>query len=593
MVKLQDIYFIPALNLFEGKMSASIASHLESFTDKSRLANWLVDGYVRECAEMCSEDVKCLFDDINTDIKLRSALSAVVEWRQRNTLIEKFRQVEAMTDEVYLKFQNYVQLQSISKYNVNHQFFILRMKRLIATEERFCPAYVSSMLCLCLLSACDFCNMSQISIDICDELYVSLISDESMTTHDVDEVVMLHKATRLLQLIRNGASHTMDSILFILSHAYLQYARRLTQGKNHSLHCLATVYLAALYHFTGLGPKVITRCKQVVNSIRTNNSHQCISHHVVEGRCLPQISSDIDNVCGLIILYCYLKYLKEDSLTQQQQQQQMLHADVFTISLFVRYLQFMSPRTSSDCRLRPPREHLKNYKFSFHKTSRFFINDLMLLYIAINKATREDKTQTEAFMLQFTTSELQRALVAYSVEQLAAYRQNLLDHFKSLCIIATTDVRAMHAYQCEMYEQCLQLSEQATDAARLEMKLPLALAIPTYGTMTHLLPSNAVLLTACVLLSSNPKKTLLKVWPLIMSVSLTIMSLSKLGNTTAALRKGLKEAAFLYKQYTQYNVIDRLLLAFTYRKVVINLKRACDVSAVEERAASTVDGATG
>jgi hypothetical protein len=123
---------------------------------------------------------------------------------------------------------------------------------------------------------------------------------------------MLAKATHLLRLCRNGSRHTTDAIFLILSRVYLRSVRRHVRGgKDRSLNCLAKVYTAALYHVTGHVEKAFTHCDQVM---RSKFCDLLSAAHVVEGRCLPRINSDIDKVCGLVTFYCYLR---RASLSQQ------------------------------------------------------------------------------------------------------------------------------------------------------------------------------------------------------------------------------------------------------------------------------------
>lgn len=120
-------------------MSASAAIRLESFSDESKLTNRLVFTaysmtYKRECAVMFPEDVTRLFDVCHYG---HGTKRTIVEWRQCNPLITKFRQVKALIADV--------------TSTVDHQFSRLRTIHLIAVDGRFCSAYVDSMFCFVYL----------------------------------------------------------------------------------------------------------------------------------------------------------------------------------------------------------------------------------------------------------------------------------------------------------------------------------------------------------------------------------------------------------------------------------------------------------
>jgi len=64
----------------------TIASQLKSLS-KELLSSWFVNSYIQKCSMLCPDSVSSLFSDINTNTKLRNAVSAVVDWRL-NTALE-------------------------------------------------------------------------------------------------------------------------------------------------------------------------------------------------------------------------------------------------------------------------------------------------------------------------------------------------------------------------------------------------------------------------------------------------------------------------------------------------------------------------
>ena len=62
-----------------------IRSRLMS-TNKSWLSSWFVNNYIRRCSQLCPHNVSRLFDDVSTTMKLQNAASAIVDWRQNDTI---------------------------------------------------------------------------------------------------------------------------------------------------------------------------------------------------------------------------------------------------------------------------------------------------------------------------------------------------------------------------------------------------------------------------------------------------------------------------------------------------------------------------
>jgi hypothetical protein len=92
--------------------------------------------------------------------------------------------------------------------------------------------------------------------------------------------------------------------------------------------------------------------------------------------------------------------------------------------------------------------------------------------------------------------------------------------------------------------------------------------------MTHLMPNDIVSLSACMFFHSKEKDIAKSVRQLTMSVSLSVLSSLKGEMTTGALRTALLETVSLYQRTASDMILDRLLLAFSFRKAILNTKRA-------------------
>jgi len=72
--------------------------------DEEYLSTWLVNNYIRQCAQLCPFYISGLFDDVSTSMKLQKAVSEVVRWRLYTSLYEaewealEFAESEIPTD---------------------------------------------------------------------------------------------------------------------------------------------------------------------------------------------------------------------------------------------------------------------------------------------------------------------------------------------------------------------------------------------------------------------------------------------------------------------------------------------------------------
>ena len=76
-------YFISNCNLLDISFSVgSMASKLRPMSsDEQHLSAWLVDNYIRRCAQLCPHYIELFFDHISTGTKLQKAVSEIVRWR--------------------------------------------------------------------------------------------------------------------------------------------------------------------------------------------------------------------------------------------------------------------------------------------------------------------------------------------------------------------------------------------------------------------------------------------------------------------------------------------------------------------------------
>jgi len=120
-------YFINSCNLLDNSLSdGAVASKLMSI-DETYLSRWLVNNYVRQCAQLCSDHILRLFDDISTSAKLQKAVSEIVRWRLNTSLYDMWRAVD---------FAEYFILGKVSVYSLPIRSRIYWMNGLAEIDER-------------------------------------------------------------------------------------------------------------------------------------------------------------------------------------------------------------------------------------------------------------------------------------------------------------------------------------------------------------------------------------------------------------------------------------------------------------------------
>jgi len=89
-------YFIKGCNLLDhcDESNRIFAAEQLREINQRKMLRWLCDVYMPKCCEICPRNVSHLFDDISTSEKLQTAVTAVVEWRQSNQLLDEWKSFE-------------------------------------------------------------------------------------------------------------------------------------------------------------------------------------------------------------------------------------------------------------------------------------------------------------------------------------------------------------------------------------------------------------------------------------------------------------------------------------------------------------------
>jgi len=151
------------------------------------------------------------------------------------------------------------------------------------------------------------------------------------------------------------------------------------------------------------------------------------------------------------------------------EEQEIRYASVFTIDLFAHYLhiKFLSV---TKCRQLPQlslADEIQRYRSCLCNSPEIFVTDVMVFnfanrtkYPSNDRLLTADRGETKSLIIirQLDTSKLVELLQQSAVEHLTTCRELQAPVFDASPIIVIPDFKALYAYKCGQYQQCLQLS---------------------------------------------------------------------------------------------------------------------------------------
>jgi len=447
-------YFINNCNLFDcldnSHLTQNMSNGLMSVTE-AWLGEWMVNNYIRKCCvRPCPDRVSRLFDDISTHVKLQNAVSALVDCRLSialNVAHAAFVNAQHLIHIVYCRSPS---VRSCCSYWINE---LSKINECVAV-------YFTAVIFLHVASKTSRNPLTDELLDVLSTVCLQSNDARRCLNARHSSALSLSQAAKLMKIIANNSSSTVQLIEIELSKAYLYTALRCKDSDSDSIYCLANIYLAVLYYTTGQYRKAIDHCTVVT---RSHDHSQC-SSHVVEGEIMPNIDDDIDNVIGLAVFYQYVR------TAASNQQQQTQHVSVFNTALFSHYLHI---RCQSVVKCRQftqmsSADEDRQYKKCFRESSQMFVTDVILFdsvrrakYSANCAELASSRERTKPVTSgQMDTSELVELLQKSAVEHLTISRQLEAREFGSLAAIVTTDFEALYAYKRDDYQRCLRLSTQ-------------------------------------------------------------------------------------------------------------------------------------
>ena len=286
--KICPHYFVNNCNsIYQTSPSQIMASQLALITE-SWLSTWFVNNYLRKCAQLCPDRVSRLFDDFSTSMKLKNAVSAVVDWRLNTALLDLWNVYhcnEFHVSQVISLHSNCLSVLSCAHY-------ISELEKI----NLYLRGYFAAVALLYIASRIAKHYLNDDLLDVLATLLGQFVGKRRYC-HHLSSELSLNQAVILMKVVANNSRSTVQQIEFALSKAYLHRALRCKDSDSDSIYCLANVYLAVLYYTSGQYQTAIYHCTLVVMS----QDHSQCSSHVVQGDLLPKVDDDIDTVLGLAV----------------------------------------------------------------------------------------------------------------------------------------------------------------------------------------------------------------------------------------------------------------------------------------------------
>jgi len=442
-------YFINNCNLIDDSFNVTNIRDQLMLIDERWLSTWFVDNYIRAFLQFCPPNISRLFDDVTTNMKLWSAVSALVAWKWNRSVFELC--IEFIAEESHILSHLYSHpltarscicwMTELSKIDSCLSVYFTAGAFLHVASRSLRPGFNDELM--------------DILATVCGQFTDTRRHPNNSTS---TSVLSLNKAAMLMKVVANKSLSTMSLIETELSKAYLYRALRCQDSDSDSIYCLANVYLAVLYYTTGQYQTAIDHCTLVT---RSQDHSQC-SSHVVQGEILPKIDDDVDNMLGLAELYQSVR-------TAALKQQRLLQlVSVFTTELFAYYLyiKYMSDTDCGQFIQTLSANEFKRYERCISDTQQLFIGDV-LLFLSVSRLLNFQhrpvclKPQhTVVNTNKYNSSDLVELLQKSAVEHLTTCRQLMAQDFGSVVTIVTTDFEALYAYKRGDYQRCLQLSTQ-------------------------------------------------------------------------------------------------------------------------------------
>jgi hypothetical protein len=560
-------YFMHKVDLLEcyedSLQSQTIASHLQRFADVDYLTDWMISNYVSRCAQQCPEVIRRLFDDVTTLDKMTHAMSTVTEWRNVVEADGSFAEVKRMVKLIPPTIDN-------AKSNWNLNDVVTWRKNLWDVDQRF-DGYFASVVCLANATILELDASLRISDYACDmvaAMVTSIDKSNKMTVVEKSDSFLLKKAAYLLRLASQTSSATTRSILLTLSGIYLRRAQRCRRKPTDSSAIrrrLIKVYMAIAYYAAGRHREAERLCTRILTNSNCRNASPMTTSDVVEGQHLLNVGEGaVSTASGLVVLY---QFVHSAALNRPSEASR---SDVFNAELFSRHLRLvirdaMGMKAVTSYQVQQYSRHMRQMRT-------LSCGDCLLFCIA-SRSKRISAFHSRAIKtsVHFTSTELCRLLIEFSVEQLTLLQQTLSRDYSSTFTLVATDIKAIDAYRRGQYGTCLRLSKE--NITSLLQNIDGFYRFPLKGCMTHLMDDDLASLSGVLtlVLCASERASITQVTLSLYSLVQSQMKIKT--STVQSIMVSLRRVVTLSNTWGRLvGFSDESALHFIYRKAIIYLR---------------------
>jgi len=535
-------YFVNCCNLVDTSLPVEIiTSRLVSITE-SWLSTWFVNNYLQKCGQLCPVIVSRLFDDVGTRMKLQNAVSAVVDWRHNNELVDLWEACDGADFYISFLYDDPLTVRSCD-------YLIAKL----AKTHPCLTVYFTAVAFQHVINNVTGNSLTDELTDVLTTLLRQFIGKRRYSSQ-LGSMLSLSQVTRLMKVVTNNSRSTVQLIEIELAKAYLYRALRCKDSDSDSIYCLANVYLAVLSYITGYYQTAIDHCTLVT---RSQDHSQC-SLHVVQGELLPKIDDNVDTILGLSVFY---QYVRTAALNQQQQTQ---HVSVFTTEVFAHYLHIrclsvMKCRQFTKMSTADEVQRYMKYVIDAELPLLADLLSLKLIRKSVQKCHQEPPTQQRYKLainaMGIDTSELALLLQQSAVERLTTYRQLQVQKFGLVATIVTTDFEALYAYKRGEYQRSLLLCTLNVNKLLYAVRTP---GFTIFSEFIQLLDDDIVALSALALLVNHECRNqgrYSKISQLTLSLYLMTQSQLKLHHSVMSLAQTLDYVDVAYRRHSVYLVL--------------------------------------
>jgi len=260
-------YFISSCNLICNIFGAELTASQLMSIDEPWLSTWFLNNYIQKCSLLCLENVSNLFSDINTNTKLQSAVSAVVDWRiGLNTALVDMCHV--------LQLAEFVIPHGVSVWSLAAQSCVCWLRDL-AKRDTYLPVYFTAIAFLEVAYNILRNGFTNKLMDVLSTVVGQLVNIRRHASQCSSEL-SLSKATKLMKIVASSLRGTIRLIATELSNANDLNTSELVKLLQHFAVEHPTAYRQLVAREFSSVATIVTTDFEALYTYKYNSYQQCL-----------------------------------------------------------------------------------------------------------------------------------------------------------------------------------------------------------------------------------------------------------------------------------------------------------------------------